>query len=38
MSIAVVLGIMPEMIKMAPVIRECDKRRPDYFVIHTGQN
>jgi UDP-N-acetylglucosamine 2-epimerase (non-hydrolysing) len=36
--IAVVLGTRPEIIKMAPVIRECEKRDLDYFVIHTGQH
>lgn len=38
MSIAVVLGTRPEIIKMAPVIRECERRRQDYFVLHTGQH
>lgn len=38
MSIAVVLGTRPEIIKMAPVIRECQRRELDYFIIHTGQH
>lgn len=38
MSIAIVLGTRPEIIKMAPVIRECQRRRLDYFVLHTGQH
>ncbi|MGA9098570.1 MAG: UDP-N-acetylglucosamine 2-epimerase (non-hydrolyzing), partial [Methanotrichaceae archaeon] len=38
MSIAVVLGTRPEIIKMAPVIRECERRHQDYFVLHTGQH
>lgn len=38
MRIAVVLGTRPEIIKMAPVIRECRKRGLDYFLIHTGQH
>ncbi len=38
MSIAVVLGTRPEIIKMAPVIRECERRSRDYFVLHTGQH
>lgn len=38
MSIAVVLGTRPEIIKMAPVIRECERKRLDYLVIHTGQH
>jgi hypothetical protein len=28
----------PEIIKMVPVIRECERRRLDYFALHTGQH
>ena len=38
MSIAIVLGTRPEIIKMAPMIRECVRRDLDYFVLHTGQH
>jgi UDP-N-acetylglucosamine 2-epimerase (non-hydrolysing) len=38
MSIAVILGTRPEIIKMSPLIRECEKRGLDYFVLHTGQH
>ena len=38
MKLAIVLGTRPEIIKMAPVIRECQKRRLDHFVLHTGQH
>lgn len=38
MTIAVVLGTRPEIIKMSPVIRECRNRGLDYFVLHTGQH
>jgi UDP-N-acetylglucosamine 2-epimerase (non-hydrolysing) len=38
MRITVVLGTRPEIIKMAPVIRECEKRNLDYLVLHTGQH
>ena len=38
MSICIVLGTRPEIIKMAPVIRECQRRGLDYSVIHTGQH
>ena len=38
MKIAVILGTRPEIIKMAPVIRELEKGREDYFIIHTGQH
>jgi UDP-N-acetylglucosamine 2-epimerase (non-hydrolysing) len=38
MIIAVVLGTRPEIIKMAPVIRECQRKKLDYFVLHTGQH
>lgn len=38
MSIAIVLGTRPEIIKMSPVIRECEHKNLDYFVLHTGQH
>lgn len=38
MSIAIVLGTRPEIIKMSPVIRECERMGLDYFVLHTGQH
>ena len=36
--IAIVLGTRPEIIKMSPVIRECERLNLDYFVLHTGQH
>jgi UDP-N-acetylglucosamine 2-epimerase (non-hydrolysing) len=36
--IAIVLGTRPEIIKMSPIIRECEKRGLDYFILHTGQH
>ena len=38
MKIGVILGTRPEIIKLAPVIRECEKRKLDYFILHTGQH
>lgn len=38
MKIAFVLGTRPEIIKMSPIIHECEKRGIDYFVLHTGQH
>lgn len=38
MSIAIILGTRPEIIKMSPIIRECRRRNLDYFVLHTGQH
>ena len=38
MKIAIVVGTRPEIIKMAPVIRELEKRDEDCFIIHTGQH
>ncbi len=38
MSIAIVLGTRPEIIKMSPVIRECEQKNLDYFILHTGQH
>jgi UDP-N-acetylglucosamine 2-epimerase (non-hydrolysing) len=36
--IAIVLGTRPEIIKMSPVVRECQKRKLDHLVLHTGQH
>lgn len=36
--IAIALGTRPEIIKMSPVIRECERRGLDYFILHTGQH
>ena len=38
MYISIILGTRPEIIKMFPVIRECEKQELDYFIIHTGQH
>jgi len=37
-EIGFVLGTRPEIIKLAPVIRECDRRDIAYVLIHTGQH
>ena len=36
--IGIILGTRPEIIKMSPVIRECERRGIDYFILHTGQH
>ena len=38
MKISIVLGTRPEIIKFSPIIRLCEDRNIDYFVIHTGQH
>lgn len=38
MNISIILGTRPEIIKMCPIIRECEKRRLNYFIVHTGQH
>ena len=38
MKIAIILGTRPEIIKMSPVIRECEKRGFEYYILHTGQH
>jgi len=38
MKIAIILGTRPEIIKMAPIIKELDSRGVDYFILHTGQH
>ena len=37
MKISIILGTRPEIIKMSPIIRECERLQLDYFVLHTGQ-
>jgi UDP-N-acetylglucosamine 2-epimerase (non-hydrolysing) len=36
--IAIILGTRPEIIKMSPIIRSCEKRGLDFFILHTGQH
>ncbi len=36
--IAITLGTRPEIIKMAPIIRECEQQSIDYYLIHSGQH
>lgn len=38
MKIAIIIGTRPEIIKMSPLMRECDKRNLDYYLLHTGQH
>lgn len=38
MKITIILGTRPEIIKMSPIIRECEKRNLNYFILHTGQH
>lgn len=36
LKIVIILGTRPEIIKMSPIIRGCEKRELDYFILHTG--
>ena len=38
MKLSIILGTRPEIIKMSPTIRECEKNGLDYFILHTGQH
>ena len=38
MKLAIILGTRPEIVKMSPIIRECEKQNLDYFILHTGQH
>ena len=38
MKIAIILGTRPEIIKMSPIIRECERRNIDHYILHTGQH
>lgn len=37
-KICVIIGTRPEIIKMSPVIRACERRGADHFMVHTGQH
>src|SRR3989344_3333266 len=37
-KIAILLGTRPEIIRLAPVIRECIGRKINFFVLHTNQH
>lgn len=38
MTIAIILGTRPEIIKLSPIIREIQRLNLDFFIIHTGQH
>ena len=38
MTLAIILGTRPEIIKMSPIIRSCQKKCVDFFILHTGQH
>ncbi|WP_142859577.1 non-hydrolyzing UDP-N-acetylglucosamine 2-epimerase [Salinigranum halophilum] len=37
-DVAIILGTRPEIIKLAPLIRECENRDLNFILIHTGQH
>jgi len=38
MQICIVLGTRPEIIKMSPIIRKCQKKGINFFILHTNQH
>lgn len=38
LKISIIVGTRPEIIKMAPIIKECGKKRIDFFILHTNQH
>jgi UDP-N-acetylglucosamine 2-epimerase (non-hydrolysing) len=38
MKFSIILGTRPEIIKLSPVIRECERLHLDYFILHSGQH
>ena len=36
--LSLVLGTRPEIIKFSPIIRECERRKIPYTILHTGQH
>jgi len=37
-QLAITVGTRPEIIKLSPVIRQCEKHNIAYTLIHTGQH
>ena len=38
MKLCFIVGTRPEIIKMAPIIKECQMRKINFFIVHTGQH
>jgi UDP-N-acetylglucosamine 2-epimerase (non-hydrolysing) len=38
LKFSVVMGTRPEIIKLSPIIRECQRLNLDFFILHTGQH
>ena len=38
MKLAIVLGTRPEIIKLAPIVKELEQRKLEFFILHTGQH
>ena len=38
LRVAIILGTRPEIVKMSPIIRECQRLGLDFFILHTGQH
>lgn len=38
MKLAIIVGTRPEIIKMSPIIRSCEQKNQNYFILHTGQH
>lgn len=36
--IGIALGTRPEIIKISPIIRDCESQNLNYFILHTGQH
>ncbi len=38
MKIGIILGTRPEIIKMSSIISECERKKIDFFILHTNQH
>lgn len=38
LKVCVLLGTRPEILKMSPIIKECERLGLDFFILHTGQH
>jgi UDP-N-acetylglucosamine 2-epimerase (non-hydrolysing) len=38
LRVFIVIGTRPEIVKMAPIVHECERRNIEHFLLHTGQH
>jgi len=38
MKLSIILGTMPKIINLAPIVKELEKRNLKFFILHAGQH